>query len=494
MPSVFYLQYALAELRRRRGRTLLTAMGLAVGVALVVAVTALTDGLSDAQDEVLKPLTGVGTDMTVTRPIELKGGGINPFGNLSDKEREQLQKENQGIRTGLSNLGDPGEKFVKENFATTELSFPAAEQRRIARISGVKQTAGGLTLTALRISGTVPEGAAPTGPPGPGQGGGAGPPGIPDDIKVTNLTVSGVDQSEPTLGAITKAQIARGRYFSAGLRREVIVSLAYSKRKRINVGEKITVAGQSFSVVGIAAPPLGGAAADAYVKLDQLQAGSDREGRINTVYVRAADNGQVDAIAKQIPKTFEGASVTTTKDLADRVGGSLLDAKKLASRLGGVLVAVALIASALIAALLTLASVAKRTRELGTLKAIGWSRGKVVRQVSGESLLQGLLGGLLGAALGLAAILAINAADITLKASVAADAGGGARFPGAPPGGFGQGNIVSGSSDTVVQAPIGLSLPLLAIGLAVLVSLLAGAVGGLRAARLRPAEALRTLN
>ena len=39
--------------------------------------------------------------------------------------------------------------------------------------------------------------------------------------------------------------------------------------------------------------------------------------------------------------------------------------------------------------LLTLSSVAKRTKELGTLKAIGWPQSKVVRQVSGESLVQG---------------------------------------------------------------------------------------------------------
>ena len=59
---MFYTRYVLAELRRRRGRTILTALGLGVGVALVVAVTSLSQGLSNAQDEVLEPLTGVGTE------------------------------------------------------------------------------------------------------------------------------------------------------------------------------------------------------------------------------------------------------------------------------------------------------------------------------------------------------------------------------------------------------------------------------------------------
>jgi len=64
-----FLSYAWSELRRRRGRTFLTAIGLGVGVGLVVAVNALSAGLDEAQDQVLEPLTGVGTDMTVTRPL-----------------------------------------------------------------------------------------------------------------------------------------------------------------------------------------------------------------------------------------------------------------------------------------------------------------------------------------------------------------------------------------------------------------------------------------
>jgi hypothetical protein len=73
--SVFYLSYMSSELRRRGGRTLLTGPRSWVGVGLVVAVTALSDGLDRAQDEILQPLTGLGTDMSVTRPLDLEGNG-----------------------------------------------------------------------------------------------------------------------------------------------------------------------------------------------------------------------------------------------------------------------------------------------------------------------------------------------------------------------------------------------------------------------------------
>jgi putative ABC transport system permease protein len=159
---------------------------------------------------------------------------------------------------------------------------------------------------------------------------------------------------------------------------------------------------------------------------------------------------------------------------------------------------VALIAAFLIASLLTLSSVTKRTRELGTLKAIGWPQRKVVRQVTGESLAQGALGGIIGGLMGIGAAAVINAVGITLDASVAAArTGGGPGFfgpgGGGPPGGggFGQGAVQSGTSTVSLQAPVDLGLIVLAIGLALLGGLIAGSVGGLRAARLRPADALR---
>src|ERR671914_2843735 len=82
---VFYIRYLGAELRRRPGRTALTALGVAVGVGLVVIVGALSRGLDDAQDEVLKPLTGVGTDLSVNRPLDVpdndtsNAGAGDPF-------------------------------------------------------------------------------------------------------------------------------------------------------------------------------------------------------------------------------------------------------------------------------------------------------------------------------------------------------------------------------------------------------------------------------
>lgn len=155
---MFYLGYLASELRRRKGRTFLTALGLGVGVGLVVTVSALSDGLDKAQDEVLEPLTGVGTDLTVARPLDISGeaggGGGGPFGNLSEEEQKRLREENGGGRLRLDDLGVPGESFKRTDFVTTtQLSFPESEVGDAANLDGASSAAGGLTLTALQISG-----------------------------------------------------------------------------------------------------------------------------------------------------------------------------------------------------------------------------------------------------------------------------------------------------------------------------------------------------
>src|SRR3954452_15087041 len=64
---MFQLRYATSELRRRAGRTILTALGLAAGVGLVIGIVGISQGLHDAQDKVLAPLSSIGTDVLVTR-------------------------------------------------------------------------------------------------------------------------------------------------------------------------------------------------------------------------------------------------------------------------------------------------------------------------------------------------------------------------------------------------------------------------------------------
>src|ERR1700689_1155360 len=67
---MFAVGYAWNELRRRWSRTVVTAIGLAAGVGLVMGIVGVSDGLTQAQNKVLSPLTSVGTDIIVTRTVD----------------------------------------------------------------------------------------------------------------------------------------------------------------------------------------------------------------------------------------------------------------------------------------------------------------------------------------------------------------------------------------------------------------------------------------
>jgi ABC-type antimicrobial peptide transport system permease subunit len=497
---LFYVRYLLAELRRRWGRTFLTAAGLGVGVALVVATAAFSTGLKDAQDGVLAPLTGVGTDMTVTRPLTIDEGDSG-FAGLSEKEREQLEKENGGGRVAFEDLGEPGEKFEDDRLMSgSQLSFSSDVIDDVSALSGVEDVAGALTLNNMHTSGRVPD--IQEGPQLFTQSPGGADEGeesreLIGNIDLDQFTVTGIDASEASLSPVSASQITEGEFIDDAEARAALVSTNFAEDRDLSVGDTNKVGGKGFTIVGLVKQPVGGSASDVYVNLDTLQKISDRDGRVNTLLVRAESTDDVGAVAAEIPEVFDGAEVTTAEDLAEQVQGSLVDASNLVDRLGVVLQIVGLGSAFLIASFLTLSSVAKRVRELGTLKAIGWSQSKVVRQVTGESVAQGFFGGAVGAAIAALGIAAFNAMEITLQATVGgAAAGPNVGGPGIGPRatfGLGSASSDSATTDIVLRAPFDLDVVLIAIALALLGGLVAGVAGGLRAARLRPTQAFQTV-
>ncbi|HEY3921812.1 MAG TPA: FtsX-like permease family protein, partial [Gaiellaceae bacterium] len=241
-----------------------------------------------------------------------------------------------------------------------------------------------------------------------------------------------------------------------------------------------------FTVVGVVKPPLGGQTADVYIPLDKLQTLASQKSLTNVVLVRTTSSSNVGTVQKAIEAKFPNAQVASSKQVADQITGSLVSARNLSNRLGIALAAIAAFVAFLIAALLTLTSVGKRVRELGTLKALGWTQRQVVRQVVGESLAQGIVGGILGVALGIVAVVLIGVFAPTLHATAAPSAAANSAF--------GLGALAAGSATQAVKltAPIAITVLLIGFGLALAGGLLAGTAGAMRAARLRPADALRS--
>jgi putative ABC transport system permease protein len=308
------------------------------------------------------------------------------------------------------------------------------------------------------------------------------------DTTSQSYTVAGVDPTSPDAGLVTRAQVASGSWFSSTPAAEVLVTTAYASKKSIAVGASLPINGTSYKVAGLVNPTLTGNTSDVYFSLSTLQTAASKSGRVNEILVRANSASEVDKVAANIRRLLPGAQVVTTKSLADNVTGSLHNAQQVASRLGGALALIVLIAAFVIAVLLTLSSVAKRVREIGTLRALGWSRGRVVGQIVSETLGIGLLGGVVGIGLGYAVSAAAQAFSPALSATTT-----GVGSASSVAALFNQAAPAAVSTSVKLSAPISVTTIALGMACALVGGLIAGTLGGWRAARLAPSVALRDL-
>jgi putative ABC transport system permease protein len=200
------------------------------------------------------------------------------------------------------------------------------------------------------------------------------------------------------------------------------------------------------------------------------------------ITVSAAASGTRAAQARALGSLDHAASSSAA---ASEIGGAVATASGLAADLGTWVAVIALIASFAAAALLTLASVTRRIREFGTLKALGWPARMVTVQVLAETATVGIAGTLAGITLGCAGAALVSALGPTLTVSIT-QLPGVTASPKATPAVPGH----DGPVPVHFSAPVSLGIVALAVALGILGTLLAGALGAWRAARLDPAAAL----
>ena len=76
-----FFTYLRRELAGRRRQTAIIAVGMALAIALVMIVSAVSAGVRDAQAAVLESVYGVGTDLTVSQAPAAPGDGCS-FGKM----------------------------------------------------------------------------------------------------------------------------------------------------------------------------------------------------------------------------------------------------------------------------------------------------------------------------------------------------------------------------------------------------------------------------
>ncbi|MFC7263293.1 ABC transporter permease [Streptomyces lutosisoli] len=487
--------YLKRELSRRKKAALVIAMGLALGIALVITVNSVSAGMQQAQDKVLKSLYGLGTDMTVTK------AQTAPTSNSSGRPKFNFDaKSNDSSDTQSSDrVMTQGGQSLKSSLVT-----------KVAAQKGVASAVGALSLNVTKVDGSFTQGKAKSttgssssqqGGPGGQSSGSTGAPQVQGggaSFDVNSYSVAGVDVTNQDLGPLATSKISKGKTFTASQTnaKVAVLSKSYAKENKKTVGKTIKISGTKYTIIGIATPDSSESTTDVYLPLKQAQSLGDSKNKVTTIYVKATDSKQIATVKKTIQANISGTTVTTSADLADTVSGSLSTASNLATSVGKWLSIAVLIAAFLVAALLTSSAVSRRVREFGTLKALGWPSRKVTRQVVGESMVNGLLGGALGIALGLGAAYTVTAISPKLTAELGSTSTSGGGMGG--PGGGGPGQQAASAAkntiDIALSAPVSLTTIALAASLAIAGGLIAGAMGGWRASRMRPADALRSVS
>ena len=192
--------------------------------------------------------------------------------------------------------------------------------------------------------------------------------------------------------------------------REVVVGETVASVLGTRTGSDIRLLDQTFTIVGVShqSGVLIGSAVE--MPLSNLQHLLGREGQVTAIHLRMVRPDKPNTTGRVLDRLsaqFPALMFTRTEDLANtnRIVGLLRSIAWITSSIGLLMGVVVLVNTLLI-------SVTERTREIGTLTALGWSRARVMRMILLESLGVSFAGGLVGTGAGSLAVQWLASATI----------------------------------------------------------------------------------
>lgn len=169
---------------------------------------------------------------------------------------------------------------------------------------------------------------------------------------------------------------------------EAIADDIVAQQRHLKVGSQITLLNHAFTVCGIVAH---GKGARFFIPIRTAQEIAGAEQRVSMFYVRS--KGDTDATRAQILKLMPQSSVRSLSEYVSLMTSSNLPQLKPFTR---TMVWLGIVISFLVVLLNMHTMVMERTREVGILKALGFTRVAVVRMLLGETLILALAGTILG--------------------------------------------------------------------------------------------------
>ncbi len=446
-------RYVLKELRYHHNRTLVNILGIGIGIALFVSINAVSTAYQKA---VSLPFKNLGADIVVQRPEKRAVDSGQPPASM------------RGIRLPFSNQ-----------------LLPSQDLEKLKAIEGVDSTASSLLLWEFDKGGF--------------------------------RTIMGVDLAQPSLGPVkVKEWLKEGRFPQKG--GEVVLEKHYAKFHHTQVGGTVEINGRPFSVVGLLEIKEGSqiASSNIYVPLQDAQnllggesggVNPDRNSSVvlnptgiilesnpaiggtveqrdiisngvNIVYLRLKNPSLLSQVKTTIASKLNGVSVTSSDSFLELMGG----VSKISDQFSFIVSLIALGGAFFLIVKAMLSNLVERSREIGILKAVGWTERDVQKQLMGEVFLQSLAGGVFGILMGyffsyLLGFLSVPVStpwELNLLPAFAKDTAAAAQ---------------------TVRLPVSISAGLTGISLALSVAagVMASYFMGRRTARMKPAEILRQL-
>ena len=291
-----------------------------------------------------------------------------------------------------------------------------------------------------------------------------------------------------TYPLLLPSNITAGQNLQAGDSGVVVLQERVANHFNVTVGGTVNILNQTFQVVGIEGyTPLNETAA--YMNLNDAQTITNNTGDVTDFKVFADNVTTVEDVASKISLMYHELSVSIAASLVDSViqmqtqtTEELQMAQSSMSQIqstGTMEIAVVTVVVAAIVLFIMLYTVRERTREIGTLKALGASSWAILGQFMLEGILLSLIAGIVGIVIG--TVGATSLANLLLPHPTQA---GNSTVSTA-------GVSIGSASSASISVTITPELVLLGLGVAVLLGALGSLYPAWRAARTRPAEAMR---
>jgi ABC-type antimicrobial peptide transport system permease subunit len=211
--------------------------------------------------------------------------------------------------------------------------------------------------------------------------------------KPSNVTIRGLSERGVTLRP--QVRLTQGRWFRPGSS-EIVAGYKIAQGfSGAGLGEKLRFAQRDWTVVGVFEAGNSGFSSEIWGDVDQLMQ-SFRRDSYSSVIFKLADSGRFEQVAAKLDKdqrlTVEAKRETVFYAEQSEMMRNFID-------ILGITLSVIFSIGATLGAMITMyASVANRTAEIGTLRAIGFQRRNILTAFLLESLTLGFIGGLVGLA------------------------------------------------------------------------------------------------